>query len=322
VSIDRLAAPQPGSAFRHEAFLYRGRDEFVSGTVSFIREGVANDESVMVVLPSGKVELVQAALRHESTERVVFVDMDVLGRNPGRLIPYWRDFLDEHGGGDKRVRGIGEPIGPHQHGPQLDECQRHESLFNLAFVDMPGLWVLCPYDVSVLSDRVIDEARRAHPYVLEQGQHLRSMPFRDIGALVSHSLGETLPPAPASAMHMDFELARLRALRAFVTLHAVEMGLDLERTADLVLAVNELAANSVQHANGYGTLRLWREGDTLLCEVEDDGRITNPLAGRQAPGSFDDASRGLWVVNQLCDLVQIRSSTAGTIVRLHMALPS
>jgi hypothetical protein len=56
--------------------------------------------------------------------------------------------------------------------------------------------------------------------------------------------------------------------------------------------------------------------------VQDDGHITNPLVGRQAPGSFDDASRGLWVVNQLCDLVQVRSSVEGTTVRVHMSLPS
>jgi hypothetical protein len=31
--------------------------------------------------------------------------------------------------------------------------------------------------------------------------------------------------------------------------------------------------------------------------------------------------RGLWVVNQVCDLVQIRSSNAGNVVRLHMRLP-
>ena len=27
--------------------------------------------------------------------------------------------------------------------------------------------------------------------------------------------------------------------------------------------------------------------------------------------------RGVWLANQLCDLVQIRSGAAGTVVRLH-----
>ena len=32
-------------------------------------------------------------------------------------------------------------------------------------------------------------------------------------------------------------------------------------------------------------------------------------------------SEGLWVVNRLCDLVEARSGTDGTTVRMHMALP-
>ena len=31
--------------------------------------------------------------------------------------------------------------------------------------------------------------------------------------------------------------------------------------------------------------------------------------------------RGLWIANQLCDLVQVRSGAAGTTVRLHARLP-
>jgi anti-sigma regulatory factor (Ser/Thr protein kinase) len=31
-----------------------------------------------------------------------------------------------------------------------------------------------------------------------------------------------------------------------------------------------------------------------------------------------EGGRGLWLVNQLCDLVQLRSSAAGGVVRLHM----
>jgi anti-sigma regulatory factor (Ser/Thr protein kinase) len=319
LSIDRLA-PGLGAAFRHEAFFYRGHEELVAGATSFIREGLANGDTVLVVLDAGKVEKLQAGLGDD--ERLFFADMDEVGRNPARLIPFWTDFLDEHGGGDKHVRGIGEPISPRTDGPELVETQRHESLLNLAFADFAGLWFICPYDVATLGEGVVDEARRSHPYVLQHGVRHRSPPYRDFSGLAAHTLGDSLPPPPATAWRMDFELGRLRALRAFVTLHAVEAGLDLERTADLVLAINELGANSVQHANGYGTLHLWRDGDTLFCEVQDDGHITNPLVGRQAPGSFDDASRGLWVVNQLCDLVQVRSSVEGTTVRVHMSLPS
>jgi hypothetical protein len=43
-----------------------------------------------------------------------------------------------------------------------------------------------------------------------------------------------------------------------------------------------------------------------------------PLADRERPLPDLSAPRGLWLANQLCDLVQIRSLPEGTVVRLHM----
>jgi hypothetical protein len=68
---------------------------------------------------------------------------------------------------------------------------------------------------------------------------------------------------------------------------------------------------------GRGTLRLWRTSEALVCEVADGGVVADPLAGRLAPGTDEPDGRGLWMVNQLCDLVQLRSSAAGTVVRVH-----
>jgi len=106
-----------------------------------------------------------------------------------------------------------------------------------------------------------------------------------------------------------------------VAARARAAGLDAAATAKLVLSVNELAANSLRHGGGQGTIRLWQDRDALLCEVRDGGHITGPaLLGRHIPTLTQVGGRGLWLVNQLCDLVQIRSSPAGTAVRLHMRL--
>jgi anti-sigma regulatory factor (Ser/Thr protein kinase) len=99
-----------------------------------------------------------------------------------------------------------------------------------------------------------------------------------------------------------------------------EVSLEPSRTEDLVLAVSELATNSLLHGGGTGTLRTWRQEDTFLCEVHDSGHIVEPLAGRNPPPPMQPSGRGLWVVNHLCDLVQIRSTSTGTVVRVHMRL--
>jgi anti-sigma regulatory factor (Ser/Thr protein kinase) len=93
-----------------------------------------------------------------------------------------------------------------------------------------------------------------------------------------------------------------------------------ERADDLALAVSEVAANSIRYGGGGGLLRIWRDGQTLVCEVRDRGYIDDPLIGRTAPEPMAEGQRGLWLVNQLCDLVQLRSLDDGVVVRLHTDL--
>ena len=74
-----------------------------------------------------------------------------------------------------------------------------------------------------------------------------------------------------------------------------------------MLAVNELAANSVRHGGGRGELRVWQEDDALVCEVARRRLHRRPARGRAASRPEQLGGRGLWMVNQLCDLVQIRT---------------
>jgi anti-sigma regulatory factor (Ser/Thr protein kinase) len=117
---------------------------------------------------------------------------------------------------------------------------------------------------------------------------------------------------------MVFGPSSLSEVRSAVTEYASAAGLTPARVADFVLAVNELVGNSVRHGGGEGELRLWTDEVTLLGEVSDTGSITDPLAGRRRPAPEQAGGRGLWIVNQVCDLVQIRSGPGATVVRVHM----
>jgi anti-sigma regulatory factor (Ser/Thr protein kinase) len=90
-----------------------------------------------------------------------------------------------------------------------------------------------------------------------------------------------------------------------------------DRRDDLVLAADELAGNSVQHAGGHGTMRAWRTDTALVIEVADTGLIDDVLVGREPVLDLAESGRGVSIANQLCDLVQVRSSASGTTVRLH-----
>jgi anti-sigma regulatory factor (Ser/Thr protein kinase) len=128
-------------------------------------------------------------------------------------------------------------------------------------------------------------------------------------------------PAPSGvADEIAFTIDLLSEVRRFVSAHAERAGLIGQRAADAILASNELATNSVRHGGGDGILRVWEEETALVCEVRDAGQITDPLAGRRRPTPEQTSGRGLWIVNQLCDTVQIRSSPAGTVIRTRIGL--
>jgi hypothetical protein len=52
------------------------------------------------------------------------------------------------------------------------------------------------------------------------------------------------------------------------------------------------------------------------------GHITDPMAGYRRLPSDAAGGHGLWLVHQLCDLTEIRTSPLGTTIRLHMTLAS
>jgi len=59
----------------------------------------------------------------------------------------------------------------------------------------------------------------------------------------------------------------------------------------------------------------------VVCEVRDTGQISDPLAGMSRPdATAASRQRGLWLVHQVSDLVQLRTGSAGTIIRVHVRL--
>jgi anti-sigma regulatory factor (Ser/Thr protein kinase) len=112
----------------------------------------------------------------------------------------------------------------------------------------------------------------------------------------------------------------LAAVRELVRQSAREAGLGDSRAMDLVIAVGEVAANTVQHARTAGTLDVWHDDDQIICQITDQGCISDPLAGTRSPDLDATTGYGLWLVNEVCDQVDLHSDPAGTTIRMHMYL--
>lgn len=305
-----------GSAFTHDGFGYRDADGFVAGLVPFVRAGIAADELVFAMLPPDRVDMLREALDDDAHE-VRFLDGTV--PNPARIIPTVRALLDQQPPG-RGVRGIGETVTIAQAPDTVAEALLHDALINVAFERDSVLWMRCPYDETGLPEDVRIALARSHPTLVTDGGDVPSATFGGIGHAAS-AFGGALPEPPPGTVTdlVHFGLGDLPDIRDLVTIRASSFGLRRDRALDLTLAANEIVTNSLCHGGERGTMRLWRVDATLVCEVTDAGHIEEPLVGRVVPVPAVPGGRGVWLANQLCDLVQIRSSPdTGTVVRLHM----
>ena len=280
--------------------------------VPFVVDGLEAGEPVMVATIAEHEDWLRDGLGTAADE-VRFVDMGELGRNPARIIPAWQKFLDGAGAG-RPVRGVGEPIWPGRRDVEVAESQFHEALLNLAVDPETPFWLVCPYDVAGLGPRVVDEAARSHPALLQTDGYRGSGRYGG-RAHIDLMFGAEFEDLRGPSALATYDRASVGRLYDFVATHAGVAGLTEVRSADLAAASQRLAAGSLHRGAASGRIIVRDEPDAVVCEVVDDVTIGDPLVGRRAPLAAD--ADGLWFVNQNSDLVRLRSNAAGTTVRVY-----
>jgi anti-sigma regulatory factor (Ser/Thr protein kinase) len=303
------------SRLRHAALLYTSPGEFAVGVARFVQAAAQAGDPVLVACAAPGLDLLRPRLNGHGG-LVTWADMRGVGRNPARLIDRIHLFAGQHGG--RVIWCVHEAAWLARSPAELREVIRHEALVNVALAQMP-VSVLCPYDLR-LGPGLIASAERTHPALIQDGRRWPSSSYA--AGAVPDECDQPLSTPPAAAETLRYR-DDLSGVRAFAAGRAQRAGLPPRRVGDLVIAVGELAANTFAHTSGPGTVTLWATDSEILCQVNDSGHITDPLAGRLKPDpAAAGGGRGLWVVQQVCDLVEIRTSAAGTAIRLHMQLKS
>jgi anti-sigma regulatory factor (Ser/Thr protein kinase) len=305
----------------HEALFYSDVEEFLLGTLAFVRDGLAAGQPVLVAVPEPRLGLLRAELAEAAAPggAVRLVDMVEVGRNPNRILPWVLSaFVHEHLPGSVRV--VGEPLYLGRTPEEIPPCVQHEALINVAFAGVPAK-IMCPYDAVRLPQVLpngLAYAEWTHPVLAGRAGRRPSTNYRPPQSVVAH-LNQPLPEPRRVGASMDFDAHGLAGVRAQVAKIAEGAGLEPARVADLRLAVTEIGTNAVTHAGvPTATLRLWSDGDRLVCEIRGAGEILDPMAGRVIPKPDSPRGRGLLLANQLCDLVQTHTGPGGTVTRLHM----
>jgi len=162
-----------GSRCVHEALVYSTVEEFLAATVPFIREGLEEQEPLLVVTKEANLSALRETLDIDAGG-VDLVDRAGMYRSPPESIEaydrYVRTRLEEGAG---RVRIMGEPVWPTS-ARAVAEWKRYESALNVAWASTPS-WVVCLYDANELPDGIVSDAKRTHP-ALRTGRGARPSP--------------------------------------------------------------------------------------------------------------------------------------------------
>jgi len=316
----RSGAAAGHAGYFHETALYASDEELLGVVVPFLRGGQEAGEPTLAVLAPGTAALARDGLG--DTDGVTFVGGEAAYANPAQTIADYRArFAALVARGATQIRVVGDVPHPGT-GADWHAWARYEAAINHAYADFP-LWGLCPYDVRITPDDVLDDVLRTHPHIASAcGAHRPNAAFEDPrDFLAARPLApvdplerrdpdlEQVDPTPAAARRAIEALARRVLSQA--------------RLDDLLLAVSEIVANAGLHGRAPVVLRARRGADRVVVSVADAGPgPADPFAGllAQPVGARPHgAGMGLWIAHLLCTDVALRREAHGFTVRLTMA---
>ncbi|MEO3792516.1 sensor histidine kinase [Nonomuraea sp. B10E15] len=299
---------------RHVAVPYGSDEAFVSLTVPRVRAALGEGRRVLVITGPAKLRLLADALGRDAG-RVDLRDSVSWYTHPYRTLAGLHDYTR-----GPRTFIVGEPVWEGRSEREVRELIRYESVINAALRARPAiLW--CLYDVRHVPAGVLDHTHVTHPLLLGPGGEAACARFVEPHDLVLDTDRAPLPEPGGDAKTFDFTARELKRLRRSVGDYARAAGMDGDLVPSLVLSASEIAANSIEHGAGHGTITMWVDDEELVCEIADPGgALHDPLPGYIPPEPGSPRGYGLWISRQLCDLVELRAEDGLLRVRLRLAM--
>jgi hypothetical protein len=310
--------------FSHRVLPYDGMDDYLAGTLPFLREGVEAGDRVLAVTSLGSELLLRDELG-PAARGVDFFESAAWYAHPARTLAECLSLADAASWRGRRLRIIGEPAWTARSPIEVLEWQRTEALVNVAFTGT-GTAILCPY-ARTLPAGVVASSRRTHPETLKGLNAVPNPGYMDPWAYSAQCDSAPLPPPPPHAESIPLDRPDLYWLRAYVGDFAAGTPLPVEDLQRLLVAVTEVVTNAARHGRPPMALTLWADLDdgSLVCQVTDGGHWTSGSGsghGLVPPRPAGPGRFGLWAVRLLCSFVQIRTGAHGTTVRLRLRFPA
>ncbi|MDT0330738.1 anti-sigma factor RsbA family regulatory protein [Nocardiopsis lambiniae] len=296
-----------GLIFRHD----RWPDAMVTGT---LRAALDADLYTVLAVSDERVDGLVSALSEDERARVRVVERERLYASPGRALASLHRLASSRSGDPVLV--VAEPPSSPEGSLEAREWRRWESVLCTALAPA-RMRLVCVHDERSLSARERAAVIATHPMLVGADG-----PYPNPSYLGSAAFGAR--PAAPEPLAVKGPVHRLEIgpslprLRRELTALVEAAGLPLEQVERMVTAVNELAANVLEHGAGKGGVHVWRAADRWVCDVSDEsGGPIDPLIGYRPSDDLRPRGYGLWITRQICDFLEISGGGEGSLVRLH-----
>ncbi|GAA4875446.1 ATP-binding protein [Actinomycetospora straminea] len=302
-------APDP---FRHVGVVYRDDEELIATLAPLLDAARVRGDAVWV-----------------ADDRVRTLVQDYLGADDGVVAddparPYSWSGQTTASRRAEGLRALAEDdrgallVGDRTTAGSADAWSVVDASTNIAMAGLPAT-VVCLSDAATTSDDADRYLAWNHAEVFTGAATTPNTRYRtpqDVLASVPAPPAPALGPADLATTFAG--VAALREVRRAAKAQAREAGLDEEQVEGCVMAVGELASNSIEHGPGSGTVSWWTRPGRVVAQIDDIGHMSTTTPGLRRPEVRSVRGRGVWLARQLSDVLHLWTGADGTHVRVEL----
>jgi anti-sigma regulatory factor (Ser/Thr protein kinase) len=311
-------AADPGARQRgaHVGVLYTSDDELRDLLSPYLAEALRRREHLLMVISATAERVLRDALGGDA-DRIQWGGAGLTCNRLGRMFASFGDYLAERYRAGLPTRVIAEPgsdISP----TRLNQYLRYVSMA-CEIYGAYGYPMLFLWDERRYSPEVLAHVRAVHPRLLGGDGMTINTEYREpIDYLTANA---TSAPAAPDDLDLDVHLESadgLAELRRCLRSWGATTELSDGDTDDIVIAVDEIATNALEHGQPPARVRGWSTADAVFVRVDDHGRIGIPATiGYVRPPTDARRGRGIWMARHLADVLTTHNSPTGTTVALR-----
>jgi anti-sigma regulatory factor (Ser/Thr protein kinase) len=313
------AAADPGgrrARFAHVAVLYGSDAQLRNLLLPYLAGALGRREEVLLAISVTAERVLRDALG-DAAGSVQWGGPGLSYDRLGRMFAAFGDYLEQRHRAGLPAHVIGEPDADIS-ADRLSQYLRHLSMASEVYA-VYGCPMLFLWDERRYPPEVMAHVRAVHPLLLGSGGPITNAEY----CAPFDYLTANTPSAPAAPIDPDLDMLLdsaegLAVLRRRLRSWGTDAALCDRDTDDIVIAVDEIATNALEHGQPPARVRGWSTTDAVFVRVDDHGRTgIPPTIGYVRPPTDAQRGRGVWMARHLADVLTTHHNSTGTTVAMR-----